>query len=91
MRQTILSATMRHVQDNQEISPSQHGSMKDRSCLTNWTSFCGKVTFQVDEEEAVNVVSLDFSKGFDTVELLSFPCAQFKQMLGRLNTIPVSA
>lgn len=65
--------------------------MKDRSCLTNLTSSCGKVTLQVNEEEAVNVVSLDISKGFDTVELSSFPCVQFKQMLCRLNTILVSA
>ncbi|GAB0179451.1 mitochondrial enolase superfamily member 1 [Grus japonensis] len=35
VEQIILSAIMRHVQDNQVIRPSQHGFMKDRSCLTN--------------------------------------------------------
>jgi len=35
----ILSALTRHVQDNQGISPSQHGFMKGRSCLTNLISF----------------------------------------------------
>ncbi|GAB0209569.1 mitochondrial enolase superfamily member 1 [Grus japonensis] len=43
MEQIILSAIMRHVQDNQVISPSQHGFMKGKSCLTNLISFHDKV------------------------------------------------
>ncbi|GAB0184589.1 mitochondrial enolase superfamily member 1 [Grus japonensis] len=65
MEQIILSAIMRHIQDNQVIS--QHGFMKSRSCLTNLTSFYDKVTHLVDEGKAVDVVYLDFSKAFDTV------------------------
>ncbi|GAB0197897.1 mitochondrial enolase superfamily member 1 [Grus japonensis] len=42
MEQIILSAIMRHVQDNQVIRPSQHGFMKGRSCLTNQISFYDK-------------------------------------------------
>ena len=57
----------RHVQDNQGIRPSQHGFMKDRSCLTNLISFKDKVTHLVDERKAVGVVCLDFSKAFGTV------------------------
>ncbi|KAK4817133.1 hypothetical protein QYF61_002402 [Mycteria americana] len=64
--QIILSAIMRHVQDNEVIRPSQHGFMKGRSCLTNLIS-CDKVTRLVDEGKAVDVVYLDFSKAFDTV------------------------
>ncbi|KAK4832555.1 LOW QUALITY PROTEIN: hypothetical protein QYF61_024055 [Mycteria americana] len=60
MEQIILSAIMRHVQDNQAIRPSQHGQ---RSCLTNLI----KVTRLVDEGKAVDVVYLDFNKVFDTV------------------------
>lgn len=91
MGQIILSATMGHVQDHQEIRPSQHGFRKDRSCLTNLMSFCGKMTLLVDEEEAVNFVCLDFSNVFDTVELSSFSCVQFKQVLCGVNTVLVSA
>jgi len=41
--------------------------MQGRSCLTNLISFEGKVSRLVDEGVAVNVVSLDFSKAFDTI------------------------
>jgi len=34
----ILTALTRHVEDNQEIRPSQNGFMKGRSCFTNWSS-----------------------------------------------------
>ncbi|GAB0197903.1 mitochondrial enolase superfamily member 1 [Grus japonensis] len=67
MEQIILSAIMRHVQDNQVIRPSQHGFMKGRSCLTNQISFYDKVTRLVDDGKAVDVVYLDFCKAFDTV------------------------
>ncbi|GAB0179390.1 mitochondrial enolase superfamily member 1 [Grus japonensis] len=44
MEQIILSAIMRHIQDNQMIRPSQHGFMKGTSYLTNLMSFYGKAT-----------------------------------------------
>ncbi|KAK4814694.1 LOW QUALITY PROTEIN: hypothetical protein QYF61_025520 [Mycteria americana] len=66
MEQIILSATTRHVQDNQGIRARQHGFMKGRSCLTNLMSFYDKVTRLADEGKAVDVVYLDFSKAFDT-------------------------
>ncbi|KAK4828095.1 hypothetical protein QYF61_023457 [Mycteria americana] len=67
MEQITLSAIMWHIQDNQMIRPSQHGFMKDGSCLTNQISFNDKVTRIVDEGKAMDVVYLDFSKAFDTV------------------------
>ncbi|KAK4806341.1 hypothetical protein QYF61_017210 [Mycteria americana] len=67
MEQIILSAITRHVENNQGIKPSQHGSRKGRSCLTNLISFYDKVTRLVDEGKAVDVVYLDFSKAFDMV------------------------
>uniref|UniRef100_A0A8B9BNZ0 Reverse transcriptase domain-containing protein n=1 Tax=Anser brachyrhynchus TaxID=132585 RepID=A0A8B9BNZ0_9AVES len=67
MEQIILSVITRHLQGNQAIRPSQHGFMKDRSCLTNPISFYDKVTRLVDEGKAVDVAYLDFSKAFDTI------------------------
>ncbi|GAB0179653.1 mitochondrial enolase superfamily member 1 [Grus japonensis] len=67
MEQIILTAIMRHIQDNQVIRPSQHGFMKGRSCLTNLISFYDKMTRLVDEGKAVHVVYLDFSKAFDAI------------------------
>jgi len=66
MEQFILSALTGYVKDNQGIGPSQHGFMKGRSCLANLISFYDQVTHLVDEEKAVDVVYLDFSKAFDT-------------------------
>jgi len=65
MKRFILSALTGHVKDNQGIRPSQHGLMKDRSCLTNLISFYDQVTRLVDEGKAV--IYLDFGKAFDTV------------------------
>ncbi|KAK4829263.1 hypothetical protein QYF61_002655 [Mycteria americana] len=57
MEQVILSAITQHIQDKQVIRPSQHGFMKDGSCLTNLISFYNKVTQWMRER----------LKAFDTV------------------------
>ncbi|GAB0179510.1 mitochondrial enolase superfamily member 1 [Grus japonensis] len=67
MEQVILSAIIQGILDKQVIRPSQHGFMKDRSCLTNLISFYDKVTCLTDEGKTVHVVYLDFSKAFDIV------------------------
>ena len=67
MERTILGTIMDQLKVNQGIRPSQHGFTNGRSCLTNLISFYDKVTRLVDEGQAVDVVYLDFSKGFDTV------------------------
>jgi len=41
--------------------------MKSRSYLTNLISFYDQVTRLLDEEKAVDVIYLEFSKAFDTV------------------------
>ena len=67
MEQIVLRETTRHMRDNRGIRPSQHGFMKGRSCLTNLISFYDLATRLVDEGKAVDVVSLDFSKAFDSL------------------------
>ena len=67
MEQIVLREITRHVRDNREIRPSQHGFTKGRSCLTNLISSYDLVTRLVDEGMAVDVVYLDFSKAFDIV------------------------
>jgi len=66
MERFVLSVLTKHVKDYQGIRPSQHGFMKGRSCLNNLVSFYDQVTHLLDEEKAVAVIYLDFSKAFDT-------------------------
>ena len=58
---------MDQLKVNQGIRPSQHGFTNGRSCLTKLILFYDKVTCLVDEDKAVSVVYLDFSKAFDAV------------------------
>ena len=62
MEQIVLGEITQHVHGVQGIRPSQHGFMKGRSCLTNLIPFSDHVTHLVDEEKAVYVFYLDFSK-----------------------------
>lgn len=41
------------------MSHSQDGLRKHRSSLTNMTSFCDRVTYLVDDGQAVHVVHMD--------------------------------
>ncbi|KAJ7409342.1 hypothetical protein WISP_115479 [Willisornis vidua] len=56
MEQITLGTITQHVQDNQGISPSQHGFMKVRAYLTNLISIYDHVTHLVDEGKDVDVV-----------------------------------
>ena len=51
------------------MTRSQHGFVKNRPCQTNFIAFFDKVTKLVDQENAVDIVYLDFSKvDFDKVD-----------------------
>lgn len=73
MEQIILNAITQHMQGSQMIGPSQCGFMKGRLCLTNLVSFYNRVTHLVDDEKAVDVVYLIFSKVFGTVSPQHLP------------------
>ncbi|CAM5176216.1 unnamed protein product [Eretmochelys imbricata] len=67
MEQIIIQSICVHREDNQAISNTRHGFVKNKSCQTNLRSFFDRVTSLVDRGEAVDVVYLDLSKAFDTV------------------------
>ncbi|XP_055565143.1 uncharacterized protein LOC102055566 isoform X1 [Falco cherrug] len=67
MEQLSLEVTLKHVKEKKLIRSSQRGFTKGSSCLTNLIAFCDGMTGWVDEARAVDVVSLDLSKAFDTV------------------------
>jgi len=67
LEQLILEAIIKQVEEKKVIRSSQHGFTKRKSCLTNLIAFYDDMTVCVDEERAVDVVYLDFSKAFDKV------------------------
>jgi len=67
MEQLILELINKQVEEKKVIRSSQHGFTQGKSCLTNLIAFYDDMTGWEDEERAVDVVYLDFSKAFDTV------------------------
>ena len=56
-----------HLKENKLIHDSQHGFMKNRSCVTNLLQFLETVTDYIDKGYPVDVIYLDFQKAFDEV------------------------
>ena len=68
MEACIKDHIVDHLERNALIKPSQHGFMRRKSCTTNLLEFLEKVTSEIDQGNAMDVVYLDFSKAFDKVE-----------------------
>lgn len=49
------------------IRSTQHGYTKGKTCLSNLIALYDEMMRLVDEGKTVDVVYLDFSKGFNTV------------------------
>ncbi|CAM5103254.1 unnamed protein product [Eretmochelys imbricata] len=67
MEQVLKESILKHLEERKVIRNSQHGFTKGKSCLTNLIAFYDEITGSVDEEKAVDVLFLDFSKVFDMV------------------------
>ncbi|CAM4577390.1 unnamed protein product [Caretta caretta] len=67
MEQVLKESILKHLEERKVIRNSQHGFTKGKSCLTNLIAFYDEITGSVDEEKAVDLLFLDFSKAFHTV------------------------
>ena len=56
-----------HIREFNLINSSQHGFVKNRSCLTNFLKFLEYVCNYIDKGLPVDVICLDFRKTFDKV------------------------
>ena len=67
MESIIRDDVVEHLTQNRLIHSSQHGFIKNKSCLTNLLEFLETVTEEFDEGRPMDLIYLDFSKAFDIV------------------------
>ncbi|PKU40014.1 rna-directed dna polymerase from mobile element jockey- hypothetical protein [Limosa lapponica baueri] len=60
VEQTILETISKHMKDSKMVGSSQHGFMKEKSCLSNLMVFYSEMIGSVDARRAVYVVYLVF-------------------------------
>ena len=63
----IRDSMVKHLEDNQFISTSQHGFVSKRSCLTNLLETLEEWMEALDEGYGIHAIFLDYKKAFDTV------------------------
>jgi len=55
---------IKHLEEYALIKDSQHGFIRNKSCLTNLLIFIDEVTNYLDSSCPVDVIYLDFQKAF---------------------------
>ena len=67
LEKIIKEEVVKHLDNNNLITDSQHGFRNKKSCLTNLLEFCEIVAGIIDGGDPVDIVYLDFQKAFDKV------------------------
>jgi len=63
----VRDKVIEHLERFRLIKDTQHGFVKNKSCLTNLLVFLEEVTDYIDSGYPVDVIYLDFQKAFDKV------------------------
>ena len=61
------SRIVQYLEQNNLSSPSQHGFISKRSCLSNLLVALEAITKAIDEGNVVDMIYFDYQKAFDTV------------------------
>lgn len=67
MEKFIRDALMLHMESNNLFAKEQHGFRHKRSCITNLLDNLNYITEELDKDNPVDSIYLDFRKAFDTV------------------------
>ena len=82
----IVSHIMDFLEANNILIPLQHGFRKQRSCETQLLDFVNELHANLDKNEQVDVIVMDFAKAFDKVNhSLLVHKLQYYGVDGRIN------
>ena len=65
--ESIRDKIVEHLEKHTLVRDSQHGFVRNKSCLTNLLVFLEEVANYLDSGYPVDVIYLDFQKAFDKV------------------------
>ena len=68
LEKVIKKQLVEYLEDKEIINDAQHGFRHKRSCLSQLLSHYNSIIESLEEGKVVDVVYLDFSKAFDTVD-----------------------
>lgn len=67
MEKIIKRTMVKHIMENELLSPNQHGFTSNKSCVTNLLETIDSITEALNQGYYVVLILLDFAKAFDTV------------------------
>ncbi|XP_069164701.1 uncharacterized protein [Procambarus clarkii] len=67
MKRLLREGIIQHLSMNNRVKSTQHGFVKNRSCLTNLLTFLEMVTTYSEKGLPVDVAYMNFAKAFDKV------------------------
>ena len=67
MERIIRDSIMEHMEQNRLFTDHQHGFRKGRSCITQLIEVIDEWTENLNSQENIDAIYLDFQKAFDTV------------------------